>query len=381
MSARQRAVERFAAAWGGRPEVLSRAPGRVNLIGDHTDHQDGFVLPMAVDREVWLALRTVDDPRVRIVSAEEPGAVTVALPPEGPPQRGWGGYIEGVLWSLGEAGYTLGGWEGAVASDVPVGAGLSSSAALELAVALGALAASGQAPPDDGVLARLAQRAENDWVGMSCGIMDQLAVTAGRAGHALRIDCRTLEHTPVPMPAGVAVLVLDTGTRRELASSAYNSRRADCDDAARRLGVAALRDVDAEAVAAAGLLDPLGRRARHVVTENARVNAAADALAAGDCAAFGRLMSASHASLRDDYEASTPELEAIVSAAAAQPACYGARLTGAGFGGCAVALVEADSAAAVAAAVSDAYHEATGQRSTVYVCEAAEGAVVHRRQE
>ena len=381
MSARKRALERFGRVWGGVPDLLVRAPGRVNLIGDHTDHQEGYVLPMAVDRDVWLALRGSEGPWVRAVSAEEAGEVTLELPPPGPPQPGWGGYVEGVLWALSEAGYQLTGWDGAVASDVPVGAGLSSSAALELAVARGSLAASAAAPPRHGALARLAQRAENEWVGMSCGIMDQLAVTAGLAGHALQIDCRTLEYVHVPLPPEVAVLVLDTGTRRELASSAYNARRADCDAAAARLGATVLRDVDAEAVASAGLPAPLERRARHVVTENARVLEAADALSAGDAAAFGALMSASHDSLRDDYEASTPELEAIVAAANAQNGCFGARLTGAGFGGCAVALVEAGAADIVAAAVEHEYREATGVAPTVYVCEPADGVALATAEE
>ena len=374
--ARQRAEAAFAQAWGGRPDLVVRAPGRVNLIGDHTDHQDGFVLPMAVDREVWLAARRVDDPRVQVVSAEQDGLVDVAVPPAAPTQPGWGAYVEGVLWALSEEGVPPAGWVGALASDVPVGAGLSSSAALELAVALTATAAAGVAPPEAGQLARLAQRAENDWVGMSCGIMDQLTVAAGVDGAALRIDCRSLEVVPVRLPDGLAVLVLDTGTRRELASSAYNTRRAECDEASAALGVEVLRDADAASLDAAGLSGAPARRARHVVGENARVLEAAVALTDGDAARVGALMAASHASLRDDYEVSTPELDAIVAAAAAHEGCHGARLTGAGFGGCAVALVEADAAEAITAGVVRGYTTATGSPPTVHLCHAAAGAQV-----
>ncbi len=374
--ARERAESTFARSWGGHPELVVRAPGRVNLIGDHTDHQDGFVLPMAVDREVWLVARRVDAPRVRVVSAEEGGLVDVAAPPAAPSQAGWGAYVEGVLWALSEEGVPPAGWVGALASDVPVGAGLSSSAALELAVALTATAAARVDAPEKGRLARLVQRAENEWVGMSCGIMDQLTVAAGVDGAALRIDCRSLEVVPVDLPDGVAVLVLDTGTRRELASSAYNTRREECDEASVSLGVDVLRDADAAALEAAGLSGAPARRARHVVSENARVLEAAAALRDGDAARVGALMAASHASLRDDYEVSTPELDAIVAAAASQEGCHGARLTGAGFGGCAVALVEADAAEAITAGVVRGYATATGAQPTVYLCHAAAGAQV-----
>lgn len=373
---RERAEAAFARAWGGRPDLVVRAPGRVNLIGDHTDHQDGFVLPLAIDREVWLVARRVDEPRVRVVSAEEEGLVDIPASPTVPTQRGWGAYVEGVLWALAQEGVPPAGWVGALASDVPVGAGLSSSAALELAVALTATAVAGSDRLETGRLALLAQRAENDWVGMSCGIMDQLTVAAGVEGAALRIDCRSLEVVPVGLPEGLAVLVLDTGTRRELATSAYNTRRAECDEASAALGVTALRDAGTAAIDAAGLTGAPARRARHVVSENARVLEAAAALADGDAARVGALMAASHVSLREDYEVSTPELDAIVAAAAAQEGCHGARLTGAGFGGCAVALVEAGAAEAISAGVVRGYETATGTRPTVHLCHAAAGAQI-----
>lgn len=375
-AARDRAVATFHATWSGEPDVLVRAPGRVNLIGDHTDHQEGFVLPMAVDRDVWIAARASAEPRVEVVSAEESGVVALDVAPSRPPVNGWGAYVEGMLWALTGEGLELCGWQGALASDVPVGAGLSSSAALELAVGLAACAVSRVDAPAPTRLAQLAQRAENDWVGMNCGIMDQLSVARGRAGHALKIDCRSLQVEEVPLPSDLAVLVLDTMTRRELATSAYNERRAECAAAAAAFGVNVLRDVDIADLANADLPDPVGRRARHVVTENARVQAASAALSAGDPARFGAEMAASHASLRNDYEVSTSALDAIVAAAASQPGCHGARLTGAGFGGCAVALVRGDAADAIAAAVTHGYQVATGLTPTVTVCRAADGAAL-----
>jgi galactokinase len=378
MRAPERAVAGFRTRWGAEPPLLARAPGRVNLIGDHTDYNDGFVLPMAIDREVWIALRPRADRRVKAISESDPRPVGLTVDAGGV-EAGWGAYLQGVSWALREADLPVQGWDGFVASDVPVGAGLSSSAALELAAAMAFLAGAERRP---GLvdLARLAQRAENDWVGVSCGIMDQLVVAAGRAGHALLIDCRTLEARPVPLPAGVAVLVLDTTTRRDLVASAYNQRRRECEQAARVLGVAALRDVDAADVArhAERLGHPLVGRARHVVTENDRTRRAAEALGRGDVRTTGSLMAESHVSLRDDFEVSSDALDAIVDAAAVQPGCHGARMTGAGFGGCAVALVDGSAAERVAEAAAGLFRTETGHDARVLVCAAAAGAEVLR---
>jgi galactokinase len=264
-----------------------------------------------------------------------------------------------------------------MAGDVPIGAGLSSSAALELATARATVAAAGGAW-DPAAMARLCQRAENAWVGVQSGIMDQMISATGEVGKAVLIDCRSLQTRPVPLPPDVLVVILDTGTRRELVGSAYNERREQCQAAADHFGVVALRDLTPEQFEArvAGLEEPAARRARHVVKENARTLEAADAMQAGDARRLGELMTESHHSLRDDFEVSCPELDAMVEAALAQPGCLGARMTGAGFGGCAVALVEAKLAPAFATAVADRYRAATGHEPKVYVTGATAGAGV-----
>jgi galactokinase len=258
---------------------------------------------------------------------------------------------------------------------VPRGAGLSSSAAIELATARAFHAVTGF-DWDAATMALIGQRAENDWVGVNCGIMDQMISAAGQAGHALLIDCRSLGAQAVPLPAGTAVVILDTATRRGLVESAYNERRAQCEAAARYFGVRALRDVSVDqfAAQAAGLDDVTLRRARHVITENARTLAAADAMRRGDAAGLGRLMDASHTSLRDDFEVTNDALNVMVACAQQAPGCYGARMTGAGFGGCAVALVDAERATVFAEAVADRYQTQTAIAPAVYVCTAADGA-------
>jgi galactokinase len=373
MNAEDRAVALFRRQWGAEPELLVRAPGRVNLIGEHTDYNDGFVLPMAIDRATWLALASSGDDDVAVVSETFPDPVAFSVADDDR-VAGWGAYIQGMTWALRSDGIAVAGWRGAVASDIPVGAGLSSSASVELAAGLGSLVVAGE-QRDPARLAVLAQRAENDWVGMSCGVMDQLAVAAGRAGHALQIDCRSLMTRAVPLPAGVAVLVCDTGTRRGLVDSAYNERRRQCEAAARAMGVASLRDAT-PALLEATMRDMDAvevRRARHVITENARVLAAARALADGDAAGAGRLMHASHVSLRDDFEVSGPALEAMVDAALAQDGCFGARLTGAGFAGCVVGLVDARAAERIAQDALAAFRARCDHDAAIYVCHAADG--------
>ncbi len=371
--------ERFSAP----PDVVVRAPGRVNLIGEHTDYNDGFVLPMAIDRAAWIALRATGDCTVRVqgIDVGETGefslaAVRAAGPPAaGTMQQGWLEYLKGMAWALMDAGHVLCGWEGAVAGDVPIGAGLSSSAALELATAR-AFAHVSDLAWNPVAMALLGQRAENKWVGVNCGIMDQMISAAGRVDHALLLDCRTLVGRHVPLPAGTAVAVLDTGTRRGLVGSAYNERRSQCESVSAHFGVAALRDVTSQDLAArAGELDDLAlRRARHVITENERTTEAADVLAAGDGVRMGELMNASHASLRDDFEVSSEALDVMVECARKVTGCYGARMTGAGFGGCAVALVEIGAAPALAQSVATEYRQRTGHAPQVYVCSATNGA-------
>jgi galactokinase len=337
------------------------APGRVNLIGEHTDYSDGFVLPVAIDRGVLVAAARRGDRRLRCWSLQEDGGLDAGLAELGPGRvDGWSAYPAGVAWALGQAGRLDGGADLLVDGDVPAGAGLSSSAALECAAAL-ALAdlqrgATAEREEADRVeLARLARRAEVEAVGMPCGIMDQMVSMLARAGHALFLDTRTLatEHLPLALDAaGMRLVVIDTRASHRLVDGAYAERRAAVEVAARVLGVPALRDATLEQVqAAAGELgEPGRRRALHVVTENARVLAAVELLRAGALDRLGPLLAASHASLRDDFEVSCPELDTAVDAALAAGA-VGARMTGAGFGGSALALVPDSRVERVVAAV------------------------------
>jgi len=365
----------FQQHFGAAPEFLARAPGRVNLIGEHTDYNGGFVLPMAIDRTVYVALRRRNDRRVVIHSADYKASGEFDLDALERADHDWLEYIKGVAWVLEQSGERLGGWDGVISGDVPSGAGLSSSAAVELAVQC-AFAAVGNLEWNALEAARRGQRVENEWIGVKSGIMDQAVIASAVADHALLIDCRNLEVTPVPLPPAAAVVVLDTSTRRGLVDSKYNERRQQCEAAARWFGVELLRDVDAATFAAgADRLDPLARaRARHVISENARTCEAAGALLGGDVVRFGQLMNESHASLRDDFQVTNHELDAIVSAAQEDAACFGARMTGAGFGGCAVALVEEDQAERFIADVTAKYLDTTNLQPHAYICRPAAGA-------
>lgn len=377
MELRARVVSEFQRIFGHAPDCVVRAPGRVNLIGEHTDYNAGFVLPMAIDRAVWIALRPDDSRHVTVHSQDFRALIEFRLDDLRNTGTGWPEYLKGVAWALQAAGYPLGGWQGVLAGDVPIGAGLSSSAALEMATAR-AFAAAGGWEWEPARMALLGQRAENQWVGVNCGIMDQMISACGREGHALLIDCRSLDTELTPVPPGTSVVVLDTATRRGLADSAYNERRTRCEAAARHFGVPALRDVTlAQFEAREGELHAeTRRRARHVVTENARTLEACAAMRRGDASQVGRLMNASHASLRDDFEVSSPELNTMVACAVEQAGCFGARMTGAGFGGCAVALVDQVMAPIFAGAVASAYQARTGISPSVYVSGATNGAEV-----
>jgi galactokinase len=332
---------------------------------------------MAIERAVWIALRPRQDSRVEVHSLDfgESAEFHAEAPEPGGPA--WSEYLKATAWSLHVAGHALAGWEGVMASDVPIGAGLSSSAAIELATARAFASTSGLAW-EPGAMARLAQRAENEWVGVNCGIMDQMISAAGREGHAVLIDCRSLATEAVPLPEGTVVVILDTATRRGLVDSAYNERRAQCEAAAAHFGVPALRDVSAARFEKeGGALDALTlRRARHVITENERTVDAAHAMRAGDAAALGRLMNASHDSLRDDFEVSGDALDLMVEVARAAPGCLGARMTGAGFGGCAVALVERDRAEEFVGRVEEQYRTRAGRDPHIYETGASPGAAV-----
>jgi galactokinase len=378
MSLQSTVIQAFERQFGSEPAFVVRAPGRINLIGEHTDYNDGFVLPMAIDRAIWIALRPRDDDQVRVHSLDFDESAGFALGSMENTGAGWAEYLKGVAWSLQGAGYALQGWEGVLTGDVPRGAGLSSSAALELATARSFACVASDVRWDPRRMARLCQRAESEWVGMKCGIMDQMVSAAGQADHALLIDCRSLEMEAVPLPPETVVVALDTATRRGLVDSVYNERRAQCEAAAHALGVPALRDVSVEQLEArAHALEALTlKRARHVVTEDERTLQAIEAMRKGDAVEMGRLMNASHTSLRKDYEVSSQELDTMVACARREDGCYGARMTGAGFGGCAVALVAADVAGAFAEAVVACYRRATDIAPNVYVCAATDGAEV-----
>jgi galactokinase len=374
MELKQRVSEAFKERFGGRPAFVVRAPGRVNLIGEHTVYNVGFCLPMAIDRATWIALRPRDG-EVGVQALDMDDALTFALDAIPREVAHWGRYVTGVAWALQENGYAPAGWEGVLSGDVPIGSGLSSSAALELAVARAFAAVSGFAW-EPTRMAQIAQQTENHWLGLKSGIMDQLISANGLAGHALLMDCRALTLTPVPLPAGTAVVVMDTRTPRDLVSSAYNQRRAECEQAAAVLGVPALRDAGpADLARVSDQLPPvIFRRARHVISENERTLAAAEAMRAGYAVELGRLMNASHDSLRDDYEVTSDTLNAMVDSARRQPGCLGARMTGAGFGGCAIALVRAAEVVPFMAAVTSEYERRTGLTPDLFVAQPSAGA-------
>ncbi len=346
-----RCVEAFARRFGGAPATVARAPGRVNLVGDHVDYADGIVLPIAIDRDCAVAVRRASDDRWRAWSddlrslVELPDPAAHASSPRLVGDGAWGNLVTGVLAGFVREGAAVPPLEVAVASDVPVGAGLASSAAL--GVALATACADALSAPLFGIpLARLAQEAEAQFAGVPCGMMDQLASALGKADHAMLVDCRTLDVRYVPFPAAsrASLWVLDPGVHRELADGRYAERRREVEAAARAAGVASLRDVDESALRAAALPDPLDRRARHVVREIQRAQSAANALRREDLPLFGLFMAQSHQSLRDDFAVSTPELDAMVDAARSigeRGGVHGARLTGGGFGGCVIVLAAA----------------------------------------
>jgi galactokinase len=344
----------------GRPsEGTWWAPGRVNLIGEHTDYNEGFVFPFAIELGTVAAAARRDDGRLRCFSLDQKEVGDVALAELAPGRlEGWTAYPQGVAWALREAGVEIGGADVLVSTTLPQGGGLSSSAALECSVGLALTELYGQSlEPRD--LALLAQRAESEVAGVPVGAMDQLASVLGEEGQALFLDTRSLETETVPLAVaddGLALVVVDTRVPRRLAEGAYGERRAQCEAAARVLGVRALRDASPAAVEARreDLGDLLHRRARHVTTENARVLEAVEALRAGDYEGLGHLLAASHASLRDDYEVSARALDVAVDTAT-RAGALGARMTGAGFGGCALALLPADAVDAVAADVAEAF--------------------------
>lgn len=381
--------EAFRQIFGSEPVLLARAPGRVNLLGEHVDYNDGPVLPAAIDRSVHIAAAPAADRTVTLHALDLNKQAAFSLDDldakaglDGQPLPHWALYPAGVAWALQDAGLEVRGIRAVYTSDVPIGAGLSSSAAVEVAFAV-LWQALGGWQADRIAIAQLAQRAENVYVGVACGLMDQFASANGVEGHALYFDTRSLAFEPAPLPAGSAIVIADSGVRRSLASSAYNERRAACEKAVEILrgfmpGIRALRDVSTTEFAAYSDQLPLviRKRAEHVVKEIHRVETALTALKRQDATTFGALMYASHASLRDLYEVSIPELDTLVEIARGLPGCYGARLTGAGFGGCTVNLVQAGSAPEFIDGLRVGYLQKTGREAQVYLCRASQGATV-----
>jgi galactokinase len=366
---------------GGR-QFAVRAPGRVNLIGEHTDYNLGYVLPAAIDLEIRLDVVPTNDRRVLLESATTGERAEVDLDSIGPSRGGMAAYVAGTAWALAEAGVATRGFQGTLTSTLPRASGLSSSAALELASAWALAEEPAAIPPLD--LARICQRAENAYVGVNCGLMDQFASACGVAGAAMLLDCRSLEWRPVALPLATHTLVvIHTGSTRSLSSSQYNARRAQCEAAVAALArddaaIRSLRDVTPAMLAAVRTQvdEETFRRCRHVVEENERVEQTIAALAAGDLAAVGALWAASHASLRDDYEVVSPELDALVEIATSTPGVAAARMTGAGFGGCTVNLVERSAVETLRERVLADYPARTGLTPRVFAVDAVAGAGV-----
>ncbi|MGB7340538.1 MAG: galactokinase [Phototrophicaceae bacterium] len=377
MTIQQTVIAAFEQQFGESPTHIVRAPGRVNLIGEHTDYNDGFVLPMAIDRAVWIALRPTNTPSVSITSLDFDEPIMFDLSDYTKQPNTPSDYVKGMTWALQNAGHQLKGWEGVMKGDVPIGSGLSSSAALELAIARAFSVVSGL-DWDAAQMALLAQKAENDWLGVKTGIMDQMISASGKVDHALLIDCRSLDTELLQIPTGTAVVILDTNTRRGLVDSAYNERRQQCEAAAAHFGVSHLRDVTLEQFHAkkSGLDALIAKRAYHVISEDARTIMAKQAMIDNDAHMLGLLMTASHISLRDYFEVTNDALRLIVDIAQAHPASYGARMTGAGFGGCAVALIAADAVEDFTSTVATQYLAQSKREATLYVTTPTNGAEI-----
>lgn len=378
-----KAQNAFEQCFGASPDMLIQAPGRVNLIGEHTDYNDGFVLPCAIDFGTVAAASRRDDQKVCVVAADydnDRDEFELSQPIEYRDNKLWANYIRGVIKYLAERGFTFGGMNIAVSGDVPQGAGLSSSASLEVVIGQ-TVKALYDLPVSRETIALNGQQAENQFVGCNCGIMDQLISACGEAGHALLIDCRSLETRAVAMPENSVVMIVNSNKKRGLVDSEYNTRRRQCEAAAAFFGVPALRDVTAEQFAAhAHELDAVtAKRARHVISENIRTLAAAEALKDGDLPRLSQLMAESHHSMRDDFEITVPEIDALVAIIGDVIGLEGGvRMTGGGFGGCVVALVKPEHVTPVTEAINAHYTAITGLTADIYVCRASDGAGVIR---
>ncbi|MDM8528796.1 galactokinase [Anaerolineales bacterium HSG24] len=371
----------FKQQFGTTPSHFFRAPGRVNLIGEHTDYNDGFVLPCAIDYQTVIAAQLRDDDHVSVVAADFDGQVSefdlnqpIKLDPSAP----WSNYVRGVVWALQQQGHQLKGANLVVAGNVPQGAGLSSSAALEVAIGTTFSHLSGLSL-DGKTIALTGQQAENEFVGVNCGIMDQFISALGQKEHALMLDCRTLDYQIVPVPDNIAVIIVNSNVKRGLVDSEYNTRRQQCETAAAHFKVAALRDISLKQLKQATELDEVViRRAKHVITENTRVEATSAALNDGDLPRMGWLMAQSHASMRDDFEITVPPIDLlvkIITEVIGPQGEGGARMTGGGFGGCVVALAPHEMVNEIKQAVETHYPQ-SGLEASIYVCQAMDGAGV-----
>jgi galactokinase len=388
-------TEIFRQKFGAAPAFIARAPGRVNLLGEHVDYNDGFVLPAAIDRATYVAFSPADSGQALALSTAEttlwaadfnhkavfsPETLASKTQPDGSALPEWAWYPAGMMWALTQAGLAAPALNAVFSSDVPRGSGLSSSASIEMAFGVAWQKLGGWSiPPME--LAQLGQKAENKYVGVNCGIMDQFASACGEADRLLYLDCRSLTWQTVPLPKNASIVVADTTIRRKLTSGEYNNRRNACEEAVRLLkadlpGITALRDVSVEAFNrfSSRLPVEVEKRARHVVEEVERSRQAIPLLESGNLAQFGKLMNECHTSLRDLYEVSCPELDVMTRLAQSLSGCFGARLTGAGFGGCTVNLVAQDQAGAFAKALAAGYESETGLHPEIYICRASAGA-------
>jgi galactokinase len=385
---RSRVASEFQKRFAGAATIFVRAPGRVNLIGEHTDYNQGFVLPAAIDRSIFIAARPRSDKEVRLYSINYNEDDRVSLAGIGKSNRQWCNYYRAVLSTMSNDGYELTGFDAVVDGDLPQGAGLSSSAAYELAVAA-LINSISSFDLDRKSLALLCQRAENTFIGVNCGIMDQFASALAKAEAALLIDCRTLATKAVPLPLakhGAALVITNTGVTRGLVESEYNTRREQCEESTKRLGkllgrkLDSLRDVTVPELeqCQSRMPEEVSRRCRHVVKENERVLEAVNALQKTDLARLGALMNESHASLRDDYEVSCSELDYLVDLTQKHPGTYGTRMTGAGFGGCTVTIMEEAALDDYRSSIVPKYERETGRKAEIYLCKAVAGVCVQK---
>ena len=369
----ERLVLQFSEVHGSKPDLVIRSPGRVNVVGDHTDYNGGLAMPAAISQAVYIASRLRDDRTVDVVTGADLDRATFQLDALDRSRTGWVSYLQGVAHEMLRAGHHLTGWDGLVASDLPIGAGLSSSAALELAVAR-TFVELAELPWDPRASAQLCQRAENGWVGVDSGLLDQFSSALGVEGKTMLIEFLTLDVSYVPVPDPAGILILDTGTRRELVDSGYNVRRRESTEIMAKLDVDSMRGVDEDRLAE---LEPvLRRRARHLIRENQAVEGVAEAFSSGDLEGAGVILTASHRSLRDDYEVSSAELDAMVDAASGVEGVFGARMTGGGFGGSVVALVDREGAGTIGSDAVARYRSATGLNGEVLIVQPAGGTSV-----